>query len=140
MHLHGILLGLASFLSIGLFHPLVIRCEYQFSYRCWPVFGAAGAVLLFLSTLAPNIIVSAILGVVGFSCMWSILELFQQRWRVDRGWFKANPKYHSTAVPETGSADAHAHGAVRNAGADWNAGTDWTTVQSADGDCQKSVT
>ena len=102
MHLHGVILGLASFLSIGLFHPVVIHCEYHFSYRCWPAFAAAGAVLLLLSTLVSHIIVSAVLGVVGFSCMWSIVELFQQKKRVDRGWFKANPKYHKNAV--SGSA------------------------------------
>ena len=27
----GILIGLASFLLIGLFHPIVIKCEYYFS-------------------------------------------------------------------------------------------------------------
>ena len=30
-------------------------------------------------------------GVVAFSCFWSILELFQQRKRVDRGWFPKGP-------------------------------------------------
>ena len=46
MQFYGILLGLASFLSIGLFHPVVIKCEYLFSYRCWPFFLAAGLILL----------------------------------------------------------------------------------------------
>ncbi len=95
MYFHGIILGLASFLSIGLFHPVVIKCEYYFSYRIWPVFLVAGLILLGISTRVPNIILSAVLGVIGFSCLWSILELFQQHKRVERGWFPANPKYHS---------------------------------------------
>ncbi|MCQ2117643.1 MAG: DUF4491 family protein [Bacteroidales bacterium] len=32
------------------------------------------------------------MGVVGFSCFWSILELFQQEQRVAKGWFPSNPK------------------------------------------------
>ena len=62
MHFHGIILGLASFLSIGLFHPVVIKCEYLFSYRIWPVFLIAGLILLAVSTGISNIILSAVLG------------------------------------------------------------------------------
>ena len=96
MHFQGILLGLASFLSIGLFHPVVIRCEYHFSYRIWPLFLIAGVILLGISLRFSNVILSAILGVIGFSCFWSVVELFQQHKRVERGWFPANPKYHHT--------------------------------------------
>ena len=94
MQFYGILLGLASFLRIGLFHPIVIKCEYLFSYRCWPVFLIIGLILLGVSTVISNLILSSIIGVIGFSCMWSIVELFQQHKRVERGWFPANPKYH----------------------------------------------
>ena len=94
MHFHGVLFGLASFLSIGLFHPIVIKCEYLFSYRIWPAFLIVGLILLGISLFVENIILSAVFGVVGFSCMWSIVELFQQRKRVERGWFPANPKHH----------------------------------------------
>ena len=94
MYFHGIILGLASFLSIGVFHPIVIKCEYNFSYKVWPVFLIAGLILLGISAAVANIILSAVLGVVGFSCLWSIVELFQQHKRVEKGWFPANPKYH----------------------------------------------
>lgn len=96
MHFYGVLLGLASFLSIGAFHPIVIRCEYLYSYRCWPVFLAAGLILLGTSLFVSNVILSAVIGVIGFSCMWSIVELFQQNKRVEKGWFPANPKHHPT--------------------------------------------
>ena len=35
---------------------------------------------------------AVILGVIAFSSFWSILELFQQEKRVQRGWFPKNPK------------------------------------------------
>ena len=94
MQFGGILLGLASFLSIGLFHPIVIRCEYKYSYRCWPVFLVVGIALVVASVFIRNLILSAIIGVIAFSCFWSINELFAQHRRVERGWFPANPKHH----------------------------------------------
>ena len=94
MHYSGLLLGLTAFVSIGLFHPVVISCEYHFSYRIWPCFFLAGAVLFGISLRTENMMISSLLGVVACSCMWSILELFHQHKRVEKGWFKANPKYH----------------------------------------------
>ena len=35
---------------------------------------------------------SPVLGVVGCSCLWSILEIFEQKERVEKGWFPKNPK------------------------------------------------
>ena len=31
----GIIIGLATFLTIGLFHPLVIKAEYYWGAGCW---------------------------------------------------------------------------------------------------------
>lgn len=94
MNWNGILLGLAAFFTIGVFHPIVIKCEYAFSFRVWPVFMVLGLVLLGFSLLAESIAGSALLGVVGFTCLWSIIELFHQHRRVEKGWFPANPKHH----------------------------------------------
>ncbi len=94
MQYRGILLGIASFLIIGIFHPIVIRCEYRFSYRIWPVFLAVGLVCLALSLFPESVVLSSFLGVLGCSSLWSILELFHQHKRVERGWFPANPKHH----------------------------------------------
>lgn len=91
MHFIGIIIGVISFLSIGLFHPIVIKAEYHFSKSCWPVFLVAGIVLLALSVLFENVILSSALAVIGMSSWWSILELFEQEKRVSRGWFPANP-------------------------------------------------
>ncbi len=92
MNYHGIILGLATFLCIGVFHPLVIKSEYYFGVRCWPVFLLFGLAGCFGSLYVASIYASVILGVFSFSCFWSILELFQQRERVRKGWFPKNPK------------------------------------------------
>lgn len=83
----GLLVGLLTFLIIGLFHPLVIKGEYYFGVKCWWAFLLAGLVCVALSVLAENQTVSSLLGVVAFSCFWSIKEVFDQRKRVEKGWF-----------------------------------------------------
>ena len=92
LHLGGLALGIATFLTIGLFHPIVIKCEYYFGVRCWWWFLVVGLIFCVLSVTCDNWLVSTILGVVAFSCFWSILEIFEQRKRVEKGWFPKNPK------------------------------------------------
>lgn len=85
--LTGIFLGLLSFLIIGLFHPIVIKAEYYWGVKSWPLFALGGTLCLIASVFVENILMSCGLGVTGFSFFWSILELFQQRKRVEKGWF-----------------------------------------------------
>ena len=92
MNYTGILIGAAVFLMIGLFHPIVIKAEYYFGVRCWPCFAVIGTAALVDSLLVENVILSVLLGVFAFSSYWSILELFEQKKRVARGWFPKNPK------------------------------------------------
>ncbi len=87
----GPAIGLASFLIIGIFHPLVIKGEYNFGQRCKLWFGIAGGALLTASLLVDNVILSILLGVTAFSCFWSIKEVKEQKERVERGWFPRNP-------------------------------------------------
>lgn len=91
-HLLGLLIGLCTFLVIGLFHPLVIKAEYHLGTRCWWMFLLAGLLALTVSLAVDNTLVSALLGVTAFSCFWSILEVFQQQERVRKGWFPRNPR------------------------------------------------
>ncbi|KEJ92354.1 DUF4491 family protein [Synergistes jonesii] len=88
----GILIGPTSFVVIGLFHPVVIKCEYYFSERIWPLFLAGGLAFCAASLFAEHLLLSAVLGVVGFTLLWSIHELKQQAKRVEKGWFPKNPK------------------------------------------------
>lgn len=87
----GVLIGLITFGIIGIFHPIVIKSEYYFGVKIWPVFALVGIVCVALGLYIEDIFWSAIVSVVGFSSFWSILELFEQRERVRKGWFPKNP-------------------------------------------------
>lgn len=87
----GIIIGIATFFIIGLFHPLVIKGEYYFGVKVWWVFALAGIIATTASLLVANILWSTLLAVVGASSFWSIKELFDQRERVHKGWFPKNP-------------------------------------------------
>lgn len=91
-HLAGLFIGLATFLIIGIFHPIVIKCEYYFGVKCWWWFLVAGIIGTALSLFISDTAISALLGVFAFSSFWSIGEIFEQRKRVERGWFPKNPK------------------------------------------------
>ncbi|MBQ3538688.1 MAG: DUF4491 family protein [Bacteroidaceae bacterium] len=88
----GILIGVATFLIIGLFHPLVIKAEYYIGVKSWWIFLLLGVVAAAASLLIENLTASVLLGVVAFSSFWSIGEVFEQRKRVEKGWFPKNPK------------------------------------------------
>lgn len=91
-HLLGLTIGLCTFLIIGLFHPIVIKCEYHFGAGCrwwFLVLGIAGTAAALWVT---DPFLSALLGVIAFSSFWSIGEIAEQARRVERGWFPANPK------------------------------------------------
>ena len=92
MNYIGLLIGLATFFTIGIFHPIVIKAEYYFGRRCWWAFLLAGLIFIMASLLVANNYLSIICGVVAFSSLWGILEIFQQHRRVQRGWFPMNPK------------------------------------------------
>lgn len=95
MNFSGLLVGLSTFLIIGFFHPIVIKAEYYFGVKCWWIFLLAGLIFGGVSLFIENLIVSTIFGVIAFSSFWSILELFQQRERVRKGWFPKNPNKKS---------------------------------------------
>ena len=92
MNYSGLIIAVITFLVIGLFHPLVIKGEYYFGTRCWWVFLLAGIAFIVASLMVSDDMLSPILGVVGCSCLWSILEIFEQKERVEKGLFPKNPK------------------------------------------------
>ena len=91
-HLLGLLIGISTFLIIGLFHPLVIKCEYYFGTKCWWWFLILGLIGVGLSIWVENVLWSTLLGVFSFSSFWTIKEIFDQKKRVIKGWFPRNPK------------------------------------------------
>ncbi len=91
MEFQGVVIGLGSFLVIGIFHPVAIKGEFCFGVRIWRWFLPAGLLSFAASLFCRNLIGSALLGVLSFTCFWSILEVFEQRRRVAGGWFPAGP-------------------------------------------------
>jgi hypothetical protein len=92
MNFEGIIIGAASFLTIGIFHPLVIKAEYHFGTRIWPFFLIMGLILSIISLFVENIIFGTILGIISFCSFWCINELFRQKKRVEKGWFPKKPE------------------------------------------------
>jgi hypothetical protein len=91
MNITGLIVGLVTFLVIGLFHPLVIKAEYYWGIKSWWLFLIMGIAFMVGSMCVADLILSIILGVVAFSSFWSILEIFQQHKRVEKGWFPKGP-------------------------------------------------
>ena len=60
--------------------------EIQHERPLWWAFGLTAAFLI------ADVLYSALLGVLGASCLWSIGELFEQKERCEKGWFPKNPK------------------------------------------------
>lgn len=94
MYYQGLIIAVSTFLLIGLFHPIVIKSEYYFGVRCWWCFAIVGVACIVVSLFVAQVLLSSLLGVLGCSCLWSILELFEQRERVRKGWFPRNPRRH----------------------------------------------
>ena len=93
LHFEGLLIGIATFLIIGIFHPVIIKMEYHTGTRYWWVLLLAGIIAILIGLFfVANIVLHAILGAFAFSAFWGIGELFAQEKRVQKGWFPRNPK------------------------------------------------
>lgn len=91
-NLTGLVIGICTFLIIGVFHPVVIKCEYYFGTRCWWVFLVLGFIGIGAALWVHHVLWSSLFGVFAFSSFWTILEIFEQKGRVKKGWFPMNPK------------------------------------------------
>ena len=91
-HLTGLVIGICTFLIIGIFHPVVIKAEYYWGTRCWWFFLFLGLAGTTAAIWVDSLFLSSLLGVFAFSCFWSIHEVFEQEERVRKGWFPKNPK------------------------------------------------
>ena len=81
-HLQGLVIGVCTFLIIGLFHPVVIKAEYYWGTRCWWIFLLLGLGGIAASLWLENVMLSSL----------TIKELFDQEKRVQKGWFPKNPR------------------------------------------------
>ena len=92
MYFEGLIIAVVTFLIIGAFHPIVIKSEYYWGVKCWPVFALVGAILLGISLFVSDVLLASVIGITGCSSLWSVLEIFEQRERVRKCWFPRNPK------------------------------------------------
>jgi len=92
LQFYGLALGVWALLSIGLGHMWVIKVEYHVGAHIWPVPVVVGQAFVLASLWASHPLVSAMLGIFGFTLIWGARELIMQQERVERGWFPRNPK------------------------------------------------
>jgi O-antigen/teichoic acid export membrane protein len=90
LNYQGVLIGLAAFFIIGLFHPLVIKLEYRYGKRYWWLLFVPAIFFVILSLFLTRFY-SIIAGCLGFAFLWSTGEIFMQHNRVLKGQAKRNP-------------------------------------------------
>lgn len=83
-HLAGLVIGICTFLIIGIFHPIVVKAEYYWGTKCWWIFLLLGIVGVIASLYTENILIASLLGVFAFSSFWTIKEVFEQEERVKK--------------------------------------------------------
>ncbi|MBF1433452.1 DUF4491 family protein [Hoylesella nanceiensis] len=88
----GVLIAISTFIIIGVFHPIVIKVEYYFGTRLWWLFLVTGILSVCAALFIEDVFISSLFGVLGASLLWSIGEIFDQKKRVEKGWFPMNPK------------------------------------------------
>ena len=92
MYFTGIIIAICTFLTIGIWHPIVIKTEYYWGTRPWVAYLAIGMACIVGALFIENTLLSSVVGVFGASALWGIGELFSQKNRVEKGWFPMNPK------------------------------------------------
>lgn len=90
MNFEALLIGIVAFITIGVFHPVVVKLEYSFGKRIWWAVFLPGLALLVASFFVKAYL-SLVLGVIAFGCFWTTVELFFQHERVLKGQAKKNP-------------------------------------------------
>ena len=95
MYFTGIIIAASTFLAIGIWHPIVIKTEYYWGTRPWIIYLIVGLACVAGALFIENAILSSVVGVFGASALWGIGELFEQKKRVERGWFPKNPNRES---------------------------------------------
>ena len=103
-NLTGLVIGICTFLIIGLFHPIVIKTEYYWGARSWWLFLVLGVAGIAVSVACHDVLLSTLSGVFAFSSFWSIKEIFEQEKRVEKGWFPRNPR-RKNAEPRVPNRD-----------------------------------
>ena len=59
MYFTGIIIAVCTFLTIGIWHPIVIKTEYRWGTRPWVVYLLIGIVCIIAALFIENTIISA---------------------------------------------------------------------------------
>mgnify|MGYP001042180957 CR=1 FL=1 len=86
MNFLGLIAGMVMLMVTMFGHILVVKGEYHLGTRLWPIFLILGISSILGSILVNNYF-SVAFGILGFTFLWGIYELFRQKERVRRGWF-----------------------------------------------------
>ena len=78
----GLILGVYTFIMIGILHVAVVRIERAIGSQIWPGFVILGFAFGAGSLIVDDVLISALLGVSGFLFAWSGPELKKQKERV----------------------------------------------------------
>lgn len=82
MQYAGLILGVYTFIMIGILHVAVVRIEQVIGSHIWPGFVILGLTFGAGSLFVDNVLISTLLGVSGFLFAWSGPELKKQKERV----------------------------------------------------------
>ena len=83
--------GVASLFIMGAYYPIVIKGEYYFSAKIWPVFLVIGLAAIAVSTQM-NGLGCWLTAFFGATNLWAIVEIREQAERVKQGKYPKNPK------------------------------------------------
>ena len=84
MQFAGLIIGVVTFIMIGVLHVAVVKIEQKWGSQSWILFVILGLLLGASSLFVDDVLVSALLGVNGFLLAWSGPELKKQRERALR--------------------------------------------------------
>ncbi len=87
----GVVLGVTAFVSIWLGHVTVRALEYRMAWLPGPLFLLAGITVEIGALLVRVPLASGVLGIVGMTLIWDVIEFKRQEKRVARGHAPANP-------------------------------------------------
>jgi hypothetical protein len=82
MQYAGIVLGVYTFVMIGILHMVVVKIEKAIGSHIWPGFVVLGLAFGVWSLRVDDVLISTLLGVSGFLFAWSGPELKKQKERV----------------------------------------------------------
>jgi len=77
----GIVLAAVTFITIGIGHVLVRRLHARFGTRPGIPFFFTGAVVLLVSMLVQDNLLSAVLGLTAITLVWDGIEMYRQEKR-----------------------------------------------------------